>query len=185
MMIFSRSVECAVAAVLSTAIPAHVAGMMAYGTAGVACLIAALSARQNDRLRRLAGALFLLEAALFSDMRFNWRWALHDWLENRFAAHHLYDQRRGVQVAALAALMVAVLLLLQRIFRKLRSHPWQAAAVSGAALSLGLWSVEVISLHQIDGLLYTRIGPLIAVAYLWILPCLLTATGMLMAAFSG
>jgi hypothetical protein len=74
--------------------------------------------------------------------------------------------------------MVLLLLALRAVRRFFRDRAI-ALAVSGTLFSLVLWFIEVISLHQVDHVLYYRIGPIMAVGLLWILACLMTSTGML------
>lgn len=154
---------------------------MAYAAAMVACVFTWLRAGRDLLLKRLAAVLAIAEAALFFDVMFNWRWAIHGWLESQFQAHSLYDRRRGVQEAILALLTLAVLLVLRRVFRHLRGRPWAVSAAFCASLSLALWCVEVISLHQIDRILYAKAGPMMVIAWLWLLLCLLTAASLTIA----
>jgi hypothetical protein len=162
----------------------HVAGLMAYGAATVACLFSLARARRDSVLARLSALLAVLESALLLDIAFNWRWALHNWLQDEFVAHHLYDRRRVVQVLMLAAVAAALTLAIGCALRRprARQYEWAVAAVCGGCLSFGVWCVEVISLHAIDRILYTRAVGVLVVAYLWALPSLLTTFGILMAA---
>jgi urea transporter len=52
-------------------------------------------------------------------------------------------------------------------------------AVSGALLSLVTWCIEVVSLHQVDAILYHPVGNLMAVSLGWVLASLLTSVGIL------
>jgi hypothetical protein len=162
----------------------HVAGLMAYGAATVACLFSRARAGGDIVLAKVSALLAVLESALLLDIVFNWRWALHNRLQDIFVAHHLYDRRRVVQVLMLAAIAAALAVAFRLALRRPRPrrHWWTLAAACGGSLSFGIWCVEVISLHEVDRILYTRVAGVLVVAYLWALPCLLTTVSILMAA---
>ena len=67
-------------------------------------------ARNKEKRRdsRLAPCLAMLEAFLFLDAAFNWRWILHGMLVSAAVANGVYGQRKLPQVLAL--LIVAGLL---------------------------------------------------------------------------
>lgn len=162
----------------------HVAGLMAYGAATVACLFSRARAGRDPVMARVSALLAVVEALLLFDIVFNWRWALHNWLQDVFVAHHLYDRRRVVQVLMLAVVAAALALAIWFVLRRSRAsrHQWALAAVCGGCLSVGVWCVEVISLHEVDRILYIRVAGVLVVAYLWALPCLLTTVSILLAA---
>uniref|UniRef100_A0A372IK07 DUF2243 domain-containing protein n=1 Tax=Paracidobacterium acidisoli TaxID=2303751 RepID=A0A372IK07_9BACT len=134
---------------------------------------------------RLAGALGLLELAQLLDLAFNTRWILHRWFQAQFIALHLYDQRRIVQTVLLILLALVLMLLLGRVFRRLRGRAWAAVATAGGCLSFSFWCVEVISLHQIDRILYTARDGLLTIGWLWIFAALLISIGIMMDAFTS
>jgi hypothetical protein len=154
-------------------------GLLAYGTATICCGIAWMrgkSRRQDGRLRVL---LMLIEGLLLLDIAFNWRWMLHQLVVDFAQRRHEYGLRKELQfiaVVVLAGLLLLALLAVRRFFRGRGT----ALAVSGVVLSLALWCTEVISLHEVDHVLYHRLGPMMAVSLLWIVACLMTSIGMLL-----
>jgi hypothetical protein len=51
-------------------------------------------------------------------------------------------------------------------------------AVAGAWLSLACWFVEVISLHEVDIVLYYRVCGFMVIALIWLLLGAMTAIGI-------
>jgi hypothetical protein len=154
-------------------------GLVAYGTAVTCCGIAWVRARNRRQDRQLAGLLMLIEITLLLDIAFNWRWTLHQFLMDVAQRVHEYQVRRVPQLIALMILAGLLLLGLLAVRRISRCRRGTSLAVYGALLSLILWCTEVVSLHQLDHLLYYRLGKIMVVSLLWILACLMTSIGML------
>jgi hypothetical protein len=57
--------------------PTRVIGMASFGAAGISSGIAWLRAERNSNIARTAGWVTILEAFLFLDIIFDWRWTLH------------------------------------------------------------------------------------------------------------
>jgi hypothetical protein len=153
-------------------------GLLAYGTASTCCFVAWMRARSRREDGHLALLLMLIESTLLLDMAFNWRWMLHQLLMDLAQHAHEYAVRRTPQVIVLIVLVVLIGL---RAVRRLSRGRGIALALSGAVLSLALWCTEVISLHQVDHVMYHRLGPIMTVSLLWMVACLMTSTGILMA----
>jgi hypothetical protein len=162
--------------------PTRLVGLASYGLALCACGIAWLSARQSLRTARMAACLFAVEFFLFLDMAFNWRWALNGVLVGEARQHRFYEGRREPQAVLVLLLLVLLLAALVRVVRRYRKDFGAALAVTGVAISSTSWCVEVISLHQVDAVLYHVLGPVKVVSLVWIFGCLLTAIGMLLSA---
>jgi hypothetical protein len=158
--------------------PTKAVGILAYATAASCCGFAWLRTRSRNEDRRLAALLTLIETTLLLDIIFNWRWRLHDFSAGLARRGHEYEFRKLPQVGMIALLGVLLFLgflLLRHLFRGRRGA---FLAVTGALLSLVLWCVEAVSLHQIDHFLYQPIGRWMAVSALWILACLMTSIGI-------
>jgi hypothetical protein len=155
-------------------------GLLAYGTASTCCFVAWMRARSRREDGHLALLLMLIESTLLLDMAFNWRWMLHQLLMDLAQHAHEYAVRRTPQVIVLIVLVVLLLIGLRAV-RRLSRGRGIALALSGAVLSLALWCTEVISLHQVDHVMYHRLGPIMTVSLLWMVACLMTSTGILMA----
>lgn len=169
--------------------PTRVAGLTAYLAASVACAAVAFSAKHskegNRTLVRLAALCALIEIALSFDLVFNLRWALHRFLEKQFLAHRLYDSRRPLQIVLLALLALALLIAVRLIAHLFSQSPqlqsrWATLAAASVLLSAALWATEVISLHEIDRVLYAHVFGLMAIAWLWGLLSAITIAGMLL-----
>jgi hypothetical protein len=160
--------------------PTRAVGLLAYGTAVTCCGIAWVRDKNQRQDGRLAGLLTLIEVTLLLDIAFNWRWTLHQLLMDSAQRANEYQIRRIPQLIVLLILLGILSLGLFRVRRFFRGSGGSSLAVSGVLLSVVLWCAEVISLHQVDHVLYHRLGNMMAVSLLWILACLMTSIGILM-----
>jgi hypothetical protein len=159
--------------------PTRTVGLIAYGTAVTCCGIAWVREKNQRQDWRLAALLTLIESTLLLDIAFNWRWMLHRFLMDIAQGAHIYQVRTIPQLIALIILVGLSFLGLLAIRRSSRGRGGTRLAVSGVLFSLVLWFTEVVSLHQVDHVLYHRLGKIMAVTLLWILACLMTSIGML------
>jgi hypothetical protein len=118
-------------------------------------------------------------------MVFQWRLSAHSGLANLFMEHQLYDQRHVLQLGLLSALGLLLLLALRAVVRHLRGRKGALLAASGLCLSLTLYAMEIISMHETDQALYHLVSGAMVIAYLWALSCALTFAGAMMEARSG
>ncbi len=81
-----------------------------------------------------------------------------------------------ILVTFLLAILFVSLYFSLRLFR---AKPGALLAVSGALLSLITWCIEVVSLHQIDAVLYHQVWGFMVVSFVWIAGCLMTSVGIL------
>jgi hypothetical protein len=155
-------------------------GLAAFAAACAAC---AWAARRGDAsLRGSWLMLALLHALLFVDVLLGLRHQLHDavagLLGNRYASRHL-AQWVLLALAALLAWWVARRLLRARsVFASGRLTPFGLAALA-TALVAALFAVEAISWHEIDRLLYLRVGPWLLIALGWAAGAVGTIVGAL------
>jgi hypothetical protein len=153
-------------------------GMVAHLLAAIVCACAWVQNKRRFDGFRLVPSLAMLEAALFLDAAFNWRWMLHGFLAKTAVANGVYDQRRLPQVLALLALSGMASYALTFACRRLRGRPGAILAIFGGVFSAALWLVEVISLDATDIALQARLGPVMVVAVVWVLTSAATATGI-------
>jgi len=132
----------------------------------------------NRRTARLAAVLAIFHAALFLDITFDWRWMLYRHLESTAIVQRWYQVRHWPQMGMLTVLVAILFAAMIVVRRRFRSPPGAAMALEGSLLSLGCWATEVISLHATDAILYRRLGALMTINFVWMLACLITATGM-------
>ena len=91
-----------------------------------------------------------------------------------------YGQRRGPQLLVLSGLGAVAGLCAALILRRLGNRRGAAQALLGTVLSMGLWFIEAISLHAVDGVLYTRVGGAMVVSLFWIMLAIVTCSGVWM-----
>ncbi len=130
----------------------------------------------------LPAVLAIFESLWLFDIFFDWRWTLHRLLIGLALRRRIYAERHAPQVIALAALLGVFLAGLGYARRLYRGRPW-AMAVGGVLFSLALWVTEVISLHEMDRLLYHAAGPFMVISFAWIFASLVTSAGILKDAF--
>jgi hypothetical protein len=157
-------------------------GFAAYLGTSLSCGVVGLSFRHRPRLRsgiaRLALLLAMIEFVLALDMVFEWRLALHSFCGNLFMKYNLYDRRRPIQAVLLFAVGAVLLFAASRVFRRYHGRTGVLLAASGVALSITLWLVEIISMHEIDAALYYQVSDVMVIALLWVLACGVTLLGV-------
>jgi hypothetical protein len=164
--------------------PTRIIGLTANVFALTSCAIAWVRGRGVPHRRQLAIVFAALESMLLLDMVFNGRWLLHDFLAHLAVAASLYGERSGPQRVAIGLVGTAVVAAIGLALWFFRSRPGAALATCGAILSLCCWCVEVISLHDLDSLLYLRVDGVTFVRLAWAGCSLMTGAGILWDAFS-
>ena len=136
--------------------PTQIAGLLAFAASTIACVWAA-------RRKHSGGwaVLAAVHAALWLDILLNLRHRLHDVVNAGLRALGLYESRVWLQAALLLALAVVAVLAWRA-----RRRAGVAAAATMVLIALVL--VEAISWHESDRVLYSHLGPLLLVAYAWI-----------------
>jgi hypothetical protein len=158
-------------------------GIAAYSGTSLYCVLTWLKARRHHPpsgfgVARLASSLAMIEFLLALDMIFEWRIALHNFGAGLFMKYNLYNQRQPIQIALLFILGCVLLFALGRACRLFHARGGSLLAVSGLSMSLTLWLMEIISLHQTDSGLYHLVNDVMVIAFLWVLACSLTLLGV-------
>lgn len=142
------------------------AGFIAFIPAAIAAFIAA-GADRRRQVRNgwglIAAVYALLSVEILASTRHWLGIALRDWLR----AAHVYPERRPVQ-AALVLVVIAVVLV--AAFTLVRRAPTRGLAVAYGATTaaLGIFIVETVSLHAVDGVVYAPVGPILLIGWLWL-----------------
>jgi hypothetical protein len=156
-------------------------GFAAYFGTGLSCGFVWLRFRRKFRrgmgIAGLALLLAMIEFVLALDIVFERRLALHSFCGNLFMKYNLYDRRHPIQAMSLLALGSALVFTASRVFRRYRGRTGVLLAASGAGMSITLWLVEIISMHEIDAALYHQVSDVMVIALLWVLACGLTLLG--------
>jgi hypothetical protein len=155
-------------------------GLASYLTVIASCALGWFRNRRDAAISRLIILLGILNTGLFLDMAFDWRWRLHDLLQEEAIADHWYAHRTLPQAGTLALLGIFLAIGIGMTRRKI-SSPGMAMAMIGTLVSISCWSTEVISLHAMDMVLYRRAGALMIVDFVWMTSCAMTAIGILRA----
>lgn len=156
--------------------PTRLVGVSVYLTGTICCVVAS---QRNQVSSRLSQKLAAVEGILLLDILFDWRWKLHDFLQQLAVRDNLYEGRRDWQIVALIGLLMAFCALAWWTLRSLRGRPGALLAVNGALLSVVCWCSEVVSLHDVDVEYYRLHGPFMMVSLFWVFGALMTSFGVL------
>lgn len=142
------------------------AGIAAFG---VAALLAWVAARGSRREATAWRAIAVANGLLVIEMVANLRHRLHGMVARLFEMEGFYGARRGPQALMLVLLAAGVAAIAVSLVGRMRraGGPARIAALL-TMLTLALFGAEIISLHQVDRLLYARIGPMMTIAWSWL-----------------
>lgn len=158
--------------------PTRMAGLLSYALSFGTCAWAWFA---EGRRGRPSGEFLPLAAAqlgLVLDIAFDIRWKLHDFWMTRAMEMHVYGERREPQLIALVVLSGLLLVGVAWILRRFRARLGLAIAMSGTMLSIGLWFSEMLSYHFMDAVLYSMVGRLMLVSFLWLGLAMTTCCGV-------
>jgi hypothetical protein len=158
--------------------PTRLTGLTAYTASLLACTWRWVTYRERDVWGRLYAVLVGVQLSLLLDMAFDWRWKLHDLGVRVTTGLGVYGLRSTPQLLALAALSLTLALFSILIFYKFRRRIGVALALTCTLLSVGLWCVECVSLHYVDGVLYRLVGVVMMVSLVWVGLALVTCLGI-------
>lgn len=148
--------------------PTQLAGTVACAMAALACVA------RRDRRWLAPAAIFAL---MVVDLQLNARYAVRAVVENFLFAHGLSAAAKRPFQAVMLIVAAIVLVLVIRRFARGRGGLREARL--GAILIAALWSLEAISLHQTDHIMWMQIGPILLGGWLWIAASALAIGGAL------
>ena len=144
------------------------AGLIGFGSAAVAHLRAAQGGARGGRsARRWWHGLALAYALACIEVVAGTRHQLLRLLAFSSSLGELYAYRRPFQAGVLFVLVLLVGWITSRMIRSTRGGPVRLAAVIALWVAC-LFLAEVISLHQIDALMYQKLGPIMVIGWLWL-----------------
>jgi hypothetical protein len=146
-----------------------VAGLLSFGIAALSSGIALFRLRNVAAVAWPAAWIAALESLLMLDMAMDARWALHGNVMQFALRRGFYAQRHGIQIAGLTILFAILLFGAAIITCRLRSMPGAIVAAWSALLALTMWCVELVSLHEIDAVLYHKVGGFMVIAFVWMI----------------
>jgi len=157
--------------------PTMACGVAAYAAAlgGCAWAWATSSWRGGGRLFWLV--LTVTQLLLLLDLRLSIR---HDITAALGSAAHQGQwcaQRKGAQTAAavVVGLLLALAVVASAVRLRRRGGGAEALALGATAVSLAIFALCVISLHRVDALFTIEVGPVYAIALLWLAAGIATA----------
>lgn len=149
--------------------PTSVAGLLSFGIATLSSGIALFRLRNVPAVAWPVAWIAALESLLLLDMAMDARWALHGNVM-QFALHRgFYAQRHGIQIAGLTILFAILVFGAAMMTRRLRDRLGALVAAWSALLALTMWCVELVSLHEIDAVLYHQVDGFMVIAFVWMI----------------
>lgn len=145
--------------------PTQILGVLVFVAAALACALAAR--RSRGRAASVWKLLAVLQIVFVAEIVLGLRHLIHGVVDAFLQDRGWYAQRQPVQLGLLAVALLAGGAGLVAVLRWCRSHRAAAPAVLASCAVLGLFALEMISLHAIDAVLYRLIGPVMLIALLW------------------
>ena len=146
----------------------QLAGVTVFGLAALACLRAA--ARRGPWIW-----LALLHLVFAAEVIVGLRHRLHDAADALLQGRGWYGARAGLQEGLIACVLAAGLIGCVLIVRTWRRDAPVAGAWLGSGCTAALFLIEGISLHRTDVLMYTPLGPVLAIGWAWGVTALVVA----------
>ena len=140
-------------------------GTVAFATAALACLRAAVVAPRGGSVWWALGAVQL---ACVLEVLLGLRYGLHTVVDSLLQERGWYASRGDWQAELLFAVLALIAAIAAFIAWRQRDDGAKTAAIIGTALGVSLLGTETISLHRIDAVMYTQAGPLAVVVWMWL-----------------
>jgi hypothetical protein len=142
--------------------PTQLTGLVMFAASTAMCVRAASnSGTRAWRWLAIVSVGCLLEVAL------GLRHYLHDLVVYSIAPRGWFASRRPAQVLFIAVLMITFGMLLRSALKLWKTDRKAGLAAICLLAAVGLFLAEAISLHAIDGVLYRKYGPVMAIGWLW------------------
>jgi hypothetical protein len=141
-------------------------GVLAFAAASVACFVSGRSAELQDA--RIWKLLAVLNSLFLVDICLGFRYRFHDFIVAIMIEEQRYSQRNSAQAIIILFSSLIVLTLAGTIFVQLR--PIRCSAIVAMSLTTGvalLFTLETISLHAVDAVLYRPIASVLIVGWIW------------------
>ena len=152
-------------------------GLTAFGLAGVSHCLAAVQTptkqRQSRRWWLILSALYIL---ICFELIENFRHDLLNYIGITMSLGEHYNERQPIQIIALFVIASSVIWLIF-VLRNAQIIEYLGWALIAGVCTICLFMLEVVSLHQMDAVLYQPAGPVLLIGWLWLL-CGLAATAI-------
>ncbi len=150
----------------------QISGATAFAIVSAACWGAARR-RPQQPCTRVWTVLAVLLVVLAADVVWGGRHQVHNLVGQWLKQSGQYAQRQTLQAGLLGAglLVLGLALWGTLVATKGCAQPVRWAALCGLGL-LGVFGLEMVSLHGIDAVMYLQLGPLKLVGWLWLMGAL-------------
>jgi len=153
------------------------AGIIGAGTVVLTCLLVSWCStysRQTWSILALFHLLFLFEILL------GYRHDAHDAFSNVLRHLSLYAEKQTAQIILIIIATCLAILITSWLISRIRNRPTtEKVAILASLMVFFLTVIEMISLHNIDAILYKSIGPISFIGWLWIICCTVTTCASL------
>jgi hypothetical protein len=147
--------------------PTQVVGALSFAMTTLACLNASRSSTSREarvwKVLSFVNAFFLLEVIV------KFRFLVLEFARATLRQEGLYDELHGRIQEIVVVTIATAALLLTILFLLWRPIPGGAArlATSMTVIIFTSFVMEMISLHELDAVLYQTLGPLLMIGWVW------------------
>ena len=147
-------------------------GIVAFFGAALACATAAFRKREG---RKVWITLAFMHLAFSIEVLVGFRHRVHNLAVSGLLADGIYGQRAEIQLPLIGLLGLVLAAVAVMILTRLRNaNARQKLAVALAAALVALFTIETVSLHAIDAILYRPVGPIMLIGWIWLAACAAT-----------
>lgn len=130
--------------------------------------VARQSATIDKFNRRWWFILSIMYATIFLELIANTRHNLLKIIGFGVGMGYHYNERRPVQVLLTLTIVILVVWLKFILNKFILIQSWTRRALMIGVSSVSLLILEIISLHQVDAVIYAKIGPIMVIGWLWL-----------------
>lgn len=144
-------------------------GLLSFGAATIACLIAAR--RSGSRDARMWKVLALMCCLFFIEVFLGLRYRIIGFAINHLKSEGIYAKWHGSNQEIIIASITTIALVFVT-FLLFRSQIAGGAARITASIIIAviaLFAIETVSLHALDAVFYRPIGPVLTIGWIWAL----------------
>jgi hypothetical protein len=150
----------------------QLAGMLAFGMAGLTAFYASRSVASADQsAARQWRWIFIFQVLFCIEIWLGTRHAVHDMVNDWLRAMGIYQDRATLQKWMLVTLVLSGALAgfsgWPGALQTRPKSPMLKLAIACTAAVVLLFLIETVSLHAVDRVLYHQAGPVLLIAYAW------------------
>jgi len=142
--------------------PTQWTGLACFAASAAACIVAA---RRRPRPWR---SLAIAQAACFAEILFGGRYLVHGAVDDVLQAAGWYPSRTPLQLGLLVVVAALTAIAVGVGWRAGRGDTPARLATVATVVVVAQFTIETVSLHDVDSFMYAPVGPLLIGALGWI-----------------